>query len=39
MSFWLFSWPFAFLWFNLGILVGALEFLLGKRIRAYKPVD
>lgn len=38
-SFWLFSWPFAFCWFNLGILAGTLEFLLGRRIRAYRPVD
>lgn len=37
-SFWLFSWPFAFCWFNLGILAGTLEFLLGRRIRAYRPV-
>jgi biofilm PGA synthesis N-glycosyltransferase PgaC len=37
--FWLFSWPFAFLWFNLGIFLGDIEFLLGKRIRAYKKVN
>jgi cellulose synthase/poly-beta-1,6-N-acetylglucosamine synthase-like glycosyltransferase len=37
--FWLFSWPFAFLWFNLGIFLGDIEFLLGKRIRAYEKVN
>jgi cellulose synthase/poly-beta-1,6-N-acetylglucosamine synthase-like glycosyltransferase len=35
--FWIFSWPFAFLWFQVGILTGTLEFLLGKRIKAYTP--
>ncbi len=38
-KFWLFSWPFAFLWFNLGIFIGTLEFLCGKRIHAYKPLE
>lgn len=31
--------PFAYLWFNLGILIGDLEFLSGKRIYAYQSVD
>jgi len=39
MSFCLFSWPFASLWFQVSILIGDLEFLMGKRNRAYRPVD
>lgn len=33
------SWPFAFLWFNVGIFLGDIDFLLGKRIKAYKTGD
>jgi len=35
----LFSWPLAFVWFNLGILMGTLEFLSGKKIRSYQPAE
>jgi cellulose synthase/poly-beta-1,6-N-acetylglucosamine synthase-like glycosyltransferase len=38
-SFPLFSWPFAFCFFNLGILIGDIQFLCGKRVRAYKSAD
>lgn len=32
-----FSWPFSFVLFQLGILVGDFEFLMGRRLRAYCP--
>lgn len=35
---WLFSWPFAFTWFNLRILLGDLGFLMDRRLRAYRRV-
>lgn len=34
-----FSWAFAFLWFNVGIFLGDIDFLIGRRIKAYKAVD
>ncbi len=34
----LFSFPFAFVWANLGMLCGGIEFMAGRRIRTYRPV-
>lgn len=36
LSYWFLSWPFVFCLFNVGILIGDIQFLLGKRVKAYQ---
>jgi cellulose synthase/poly-beta-1,6-N-acetylglucosamine synthase-like glycosyltransferase len=35
----LLTWPFAFTWMNMGLLLGVFSFIFGRRIRAYKPIN
>lgn len=35
-EYWLFSLPLSFVWFNVGIFTGVLQFSLGKRLRSYR---
>ncbi len=36
---WLADWPLAFCWIYTGVLVGVGEFLFGRRIRFFDPID
>jgi cellulose synthase/poly-beta-1,6-N-acetylglucosamine synthase-like glycosyltransferase len=37
-TYWPFSYPFTFCWFQVGIMIGVLEFLIGRRVKSYQPI-